>query len=74
MAREPQDISLLDVVEAIDGPILLNECVADASACTFTQDCPMHSVWCEAQKDLVGRLKNTNFAQFSENGYANATP
>ncbi len=29
LARDAKDISLLDVVEAIDGPILLNECVGD---------------------------------------------
>jgi Rrf2 family protein len=62
LARDPQEISLLDVVEAIDGPILLNECVTDADACTFSSDCPMQPIWCDAQKDLVGRLKNTNFA------------
>ena len=54
----------LDVVEAIDGPILLNECVADLSTCTFSSDCPMHEVWCEAQKDLVDRLKGTTFDKF----------
>ncbi len=68
LARDPEEISLLDVVEAIDGPILLNECVADSGACIFTDDCPIRPIWCEAQKDLVGRLKNTNFADISSNG------
>jgi len=61
LARDPQDISLLDVVEAIDGPIVLNECVADEAACTFTQDCPMRPIWCDAQKHLVGKLESTSF-------------
>lgn len=65
LARDPGEISLLDVVEAIDGPILLNECVSDAGACTFSSDCPMQPIWCEAQKDLVGRLKNTNFSEIA---------
>src|SRR5512139_427392 len=34
LARSPEQISLLEVVEAIDGPILLNECVANG-ACSF---------------------------------------
>ena len=61
LAREPKDISLLEVIEAIDGPILLNECVGDNSLCTFDEDCPLRPVWCEAQEDLVNRLKGTNF-------------
>ena len=68
LARAPEEISLLDVVEAIDGPILLNECVADGGSCTFTNDCPMQPIWCDAQKDLVGRLKNTSFAEIAANG------
>jgi Rrf2 family transcriptional regulator, iron-sulfur cluster assembly transcription factor len=62
LAKDPGNISLLDVVEAIDGPILLNECVGDESACSFGGDCPMKTVWCDAQKELVTRLENANFA------------
>jgi Rrf2 family protein len=64
LAKTPDMISLLDVVEAIDGPILLNECVSDAHSCNFGDSCPMRPVWCEAQKELVNRLRSTNFAQF----------
>jgi Rrf2 family protein len=65
LARDPKEISLLDVVEAIDGPILLNECVADSGACTFSGDCPMQPIWCDAQRDLVGRLERTNFSDIA---------
>jgi Rrf2 family protein len=65
LARTAQDISLLDVVEAIDGPIALNECVHDDNACSFGEDCPLRPIWCDAQQDLVKRLKSTNFAQFA---------
>jgi Rrf2 family protein len=64
LAREAKEISLLDVVEAIDGPILLNECVSDASTCTFEKDCPLHTIWCEAQVDLVNSLKAACFDSF----------
>jgi Rrf2 family protein len=68
LAKLPEEVSLLDVVEAIDGPIALNECVHDDGACNFGEDCPLRPIWCEAQEDLVNRLKRTNFAQFiSEN-------
>ena len=63
LAREPKDITLLEVVEAIDGPIQLNECVGNDGICTFEEDCPIKPVWCNAQEELVQRLKSTNFAQ-----------
>ena len=64
LAREPKDISLLDVVEAIDGPILLNECVGDPGKCSLQSNCPMHTIWVDTQDDLVTRLKGTRFDQF----------
>jgi Rrf2 family protein len=73
LARQPEDVSILDVVEAIDGPIALNECTDDPSTCPFGDDCPIRSLWCEAQSELVVRLKNTSFAQFVSDGL-NATP
>ena len=63
LAREPKDITLLEVVEAIDGPIQLNECVGNTGACTFDESCPIKPVWCDAQDELVKRLQNTTFAQ-----------
>jgi Rrf2 family protein len=66
LARSPEEISLLEVVEAIDGPILLNECVSQNGACVFGDDCPMRPIWCEAQSELVSRLRSTNFATFIE--------
>jgi Rrf2 family protein len=64
LARAPQDISVLEVVEAIDGPILLNECVASSSVCVFGDTCPMRPLWCDAQAELVGRLKSTTLDKF----------
>jgi len=62
LARDPKEITLLEVIEAIDGPIQLNECV-NGGACTFDSDCPLRPVWGEAQADLIERLKGTNFGQ-----------
>lgn len=61
LAREPKEITLLEVIEAIDGPIQLNECVGETGICTFDNECPLHSVWCDAQDTLVKRLKGTTF-------------
>jgi Rrf2 family protein len=62
LARDPKDISLLEVIEAIDGPIQLNECVGEDGVCVLEKHCPLKPVWCEAQEELVSKLKNKNFA------------
>ena len=61
LAREPKDISLLDVVESIDGPITLNECTQNSNICTFGDNCPLHEVWCEANQELARKLRQSTF-------------
>jgi len=67
LACPPEDITLLEIVEAIDGPILLNECVSGEGICPFGETCPLRPVWCDAQVELVERLKKTNFGSFVRN-------
>ena len=66
LAKPAEAISLLDVIEAIDGPILLNDCVGDMSTCVYDDNCPLKPVWCDVQKLLVEHLSKANFAQFAQ--------
>jgi Rrf2 family protein len=69
LARSADEISLLEVIEAIDGPILLNECVADHGVCTFGESCVLRPVFCDAQTALVSQLGETSFGDIlSTNG------
>jgi Rrf2 family protein len=65
LARAAGEISMLDVVEAIDGPIKLNECVGDPTNCTFSDDCLAHPIWEEVQATLVKRLSETRFDELA---------
>jgi Rrf2 family protein len=49
--------SLLEVVEAIEGPIQLNVCLASHQGCSRQSWCPAHCVWAEAQDALTGVLR-----------------
>lgn len=50
--------SMLDVIEAIEGPIRLNLCVDSACDCERKLWCPAHRVWVEAQVAMTGVLRN----------------
>lgn len=69
LARSPEEISVLEVVEAIDGPILLNECVTHGGVCVFGDTCQVRPLWCDAQSELVTRLKSTTFDSFANGKY-----
>jgi len=64
LARPPEDISILEVVEAIDGPIMLNECTFSTDACPFGEECPIRPLWCQVHDKLVESLKVTTFGAF----------
>ena len=62
LARPAQQITLLEVVEAIDGPITFNRCNRQPSECDRSRTCPVHSVWAELCRDFRARLSSYNFA------------
>lgn len=59
LAVSPREISVLAVVEAIDGPIRLNLCVPGASGCERSLACAVHPVWMKAQDALTKILRKT---------------
>lgn len=65
LSRDPEQITLLEVIEAIDGPIQLNMCVERGGACLYEENCPLQPVWCDAQNELVTKLKSTTFGQLT---------
>ena len=67
LARPPDEISMLEVIEAVDGVIELNGCVVHAGRCQRSRDCPVHRTWCDAQADLVKRLSHARFGQLAAN-------
>ncbi len=45
LARDPATITVLDVIDAMEGPLELSECMADESACSRACQCPVRHTW-----------------------------
>ena len=56
LARRPEEITLLEVIEKVEGPIFLNVCLIKQGYCHRDVTCPVHPVWREAQTALLGVL------------------
>lgn len=63
LAKPPEEISVLDVIEAIDGPVLLNECACNPANCPFGDTCPLQHIWRDTRQELVDRLSSATFAR-----------
>ncbi|MFW5731013.1 MAG: RrF2 family transcriptional regulator [Desulfonatronovibrionaceae bacterium] len=61
LLREPADITLLDVVEAVDGEIYLNECIMQPESCRRSPMCRVHRVWQKARERVRQTLGEADF-------------
>jgi len=64
LARIPGDISLLDILEAIEGPIHLNRCLIDPVHCSreAAPDCKVHQALAEIQERLAADFAHCTVA------------
>ena len=75
LARSASEISVKDVIEAVEGPLNLNVCLVAPGECDRDTTCTMHAVWEEAQEKMMGVLAKANFADLAKtNGNAEITP
>lgn len=68
LARPPSEITMLDVVEAVEGPIIVNRCLYSPEECNkfFSQHCPVHDVLFKLQKSMEEYLAAYNFQMLRE--------
>ena len=65
--RRPEDITLLDVIEAIEGTVAMNACALDKKRCSLSGRCSVHPVWIDVRKEVEAILRKRNFAAFLKN-------
>ena len=65
LARPASEISLLQVIESLDGPIRLNRCVIEPGSCPRDEYCPVHHIWARAQTELTRLLGVTTFDELA---------
>ena len=63
LARDPDAITLRQVIEAVEGPIYLNRCLSHPGECTLERTCPAHPVWGHIQDVLTRELEAVTVSQ-----------
>ena len=63
LPRPASQITLKDVVEAFEGPILLSECmqVKGENDCPFQSNCPVRSKWGRVQVAMLREMASITF-------------
>jgi Rrf2 family protein len=65
LARPAAEISLLQVVEAMEGPLALNRCAVEPHTCPLSPTCSVHEVWCRAKDIIRLHLDQITFEQLA---------
>lgn len=66
LARDPAEVSLLEVVEAVDGEVIAADCVLRGGPCRWEDMCAVHLPWAQAQRAMTDQLAATSFARLLE--------
>jgi len=56
LGRPPEEITLCEIVEAVEGPIMPNRCVLSDGACSREKGCTVHPVWKKVEKSVIDIL------------------
>lgn len=62
LARPADQISLLDIIEAMEGPVRANNCLLRDQACNASGECVLHEAWRASQVALRTVLGATSLA------------
>ncbi len=58
-----QKLSMLDVIEAIEGPTDNGRCALSGGPCPTSENCALHEAWVPARQALLERLSKTTVAE-----------
>lgn len=61
LLADPRKLSLLEVVEAVTGEIVLNDCLLMPGSCFRKPGCSVHGIWERARDQLRTTLREATF-------------
>jgi Rrf2 family protein len=74
--QSPSEISVLQIVESLEGPITLNPCSDSGQNCTHQDNCATQMLWGDVQQKLVLHLASTTLENlaFTQDGQLSDMP
>jgi len=66
VAKDTAQITVYDIISAIEGDIALNKCIFDEDFCSLVHSCTAHIMWGDIQDNLVEMLKSYTLAKLTD--------
>ncbi len=58
LAKEPKEISLIDIVTAVEGKLSIVECASNVNSCERASECISREIWTEINNTLVEKISS----------------
>ena len=65
LLKKAEGITPLEIIDAVEGPILLNKCLIHDKFCSRDDYCSFHIFWADAQKELKEKLASRNLQELA---------
>ncbi len=65
LARRPGEISLIEIVSAVDGTESFNRCAVGLAECSDTAPCPLHDTWKPLRTQITDYLTEQTLADLA---------
>jgi Rrf2 family transcriptional regulator, iron-sulfur cluster assembly transcription factor len=66
LGKPSNEIRLIEIILAIDGPELFEKCVLGFSDCSDDNPCPLHSKWEKLRNEIYGMFSTSNLEDFKD--------
>jgi Rrf2 family protein len=66
LGRLPKDITMMEVIEAIDGTDFFERCFLGIEGCGHIEPCPFHAFWSKERNKIKQWLTETNFEKVEQ--------
>ena len=71
LGKPAKEITMKQVIEALEGPIALNRCLLRQGECDEEERCPLHDVFEEAQEKFIEVLDRTTIEDLARQDIRN---
>ncbi len=65
LAKPAEHITLLDIIEAIDGASFMRDCILGFEQCSQENPCALHDQWHSSREGIAAMLKNKSIAEMA---------
>lgn len=66
LTRDPSEITVLEVIQAVEGEDTFDHCILGFEECSGVNPCPLHDLWVDSKRNLLDNLSGTTLDQLAD--------